>query len=55
MIQAERVSELQDMVLRNDNIDAGKLTDEEIKIVRSCQERIDMYMNELIKLMMQKR
>jgi len=50
MINAERVSELQDKVLRGDTINLSDLNSEERQIVTSLEKRINKYIDGIKKV-----
>ena len=50
MLTTERVSELQDMVLRGDTINLSDLNSEERQIVTSLEKRINKYIDGIKKV-----
>ncbi len=49
MLTTERVSQLQDMVIMDSDIDSSNLSAEEQEIVTDIQDRINTYAEEMIK------
>lgn len=49
MLTSERVSQLQDMVIMDSDIDSSNLSAEEQEIVTDIQDRINTYAEELVK------
>ncbi len=49
MLTSERVSQLQDMAIMDNDIDSSSLSSEEREIVTDIQDRINTYAEELVK------
>lgn len=49
MLTTERVSQLQDMVIMDSDIDSSNLSAEEQDIVTDIQDRINTYAEEMVK------